>query len=63
MNLDIRSGLAGSHFGAAAIASKLAGAVWSPEDHQVDNRKLASALRIAAEGMGAIVRERTPVKK
>jgi glycine oxidase len=45
------------------LAGKLAGAVWSPEDHQVDNRKLALALRIAAEGMGAIVREHTPVKE
>jgi glycine oxidase len=45
------------------LAGKLTGAVWSPEDHQVNNRKLASALRIAAEGMGAIVREHTPVKE
>jgi glycine oxidase len=45
------------------LAGKLAGAVWSPEDHQVDNRKLASALRIAAEGMGAIIREHTPIKE
>jgi glycine oxidase len=45
------------------LAGKLAGAVWSPEDHQVDNRKLASALRIAAEGMGAIIREHMPVKE
>ena len=45
------------------LAGKLAGAVWSPEDHQVDNRKLASALRIAAEGMGASVREHTSVKE
>jgi glycine oxidase len=45
------------------LAGKLAGAVWSPEDHQVDNRKLASALRIAAEDMGAIVREYTPIKE
>jgi glycine oxidase len=45
------------------LAGKLAGAVWSPEDHQVDNRKLASALRIAAESMGAVVREHTPVKE
>jgi glycine oxidase len=44
------------------LAGKLTGAVWSPEDHQVDNRKLASALRIAAEGMGANVSEHTPVK-
>jgi glycine oxidase len=45
------------------LAGKLAGAVWSSEDHQVDNRKLAFALRIAAEGKGAIVREHTPVKE
>ena len=45
------------------LAGKLAGAVWSPQDHQVDNRKLAAALRIAAEGAGAIVREHTPVKQ
>jgi glycine oxidase len=43
------------------LAGKLAGAVWSPEDHQVDNRKLASALRIAAEGKGAMVCEHMPV--
>ena len=35
------------------LAGKLAGAVWSPEDHQVDNRKLAAALRVAAEAAGA----------
>lgn len=45
------------------LAGKLAGAVWSPEDHQVDNRKLASALRIAAERTGAIIHEHTPVKE
>src|SRR5438094_7616205 len=45
------------------LAGKLAGAVWSPKDHQVDNRKLASALRIAAEGAGAIIRENAAVEK
>ncbi|MEA2988776.1 MAG: glycine oxidase [Alphaproteobacteria bacterium] len=45
------------------LAGKLAGAVWSPEDHQVDNRKLAAALRIAAERAGAVVREHAPVKE
>ena len=35
----------------------LAGAVFSPQDHQVDNRKLAAALRIAAERAGAVIRE------
>jgi glycine oxidase len=44
------------------LAGKLAGAVWSPEDHQVDNRKLAAALRVAAEKAGARIRERTAVK-
>jgi glycine oxidase len=45
------------------LAGKLAGAVSSPADHQVDNRKLAKALRIAAERAGAIIREHTPVKE
>ena len=45
------------------LTSNLVGAVWSPQDHQVDNRKLVSALRIAAEGAGAIVREHTLVKE
>src|SRR5262245_64132386 len=35
------------------LAGKLAGAVFSPEDTQVDNRKLATALRLAAEAAGA----------
>ncbi len=45
------------------LAGKLAGAVWSPEDHQVENRKLAAALKIAAERAGASIREHTPVKE
>jgi glycine oxidase len=45
------------------LAGKLAGAVWSPEDHQVENRKLAAALRVAAERAGASIREHTPVKQ
>jgi len=44
------------------LAGKLAGAVWSPEDHQVDNRRLAQALRIAAEKAGATIHEHAPVK-
>ena len=44
------------------LAGKLSGAVWSPQDHQVDNRKLVSALRIAAERAGVTIREHTPVK-
>jgi glycine oxidase len=43
------------------LAGKLAGAVWSPEDHQVDNRKLAAALRVAAEKAGAGIHEHRPV--
>jgi glycine oxidase len=43
------------------LAGKLAGAVWSPEDHQVDNRKLVAALRIAAERVGATIHEHQAV--
>jgi glycine oxidase len=44
------------------LAGKLAGAVFSPEDTQVDNRKLAAALRIAAEAAGASISEHQAVK-
>jgi glycine oxidase len=43
------------------LAGKLAGAVFSPQDHQVDNRKLATALAIAARAAGASINEHTPV--
>jgi glycine oxidase len=43
------------------LAGKLAGAVFSPEDHQVDNRKLAAALAIAAKAAGASIHEHAPV--
>jgi len=43
------------------LAGKLAGAVFSPEDTQVDNRKLAAALRIAAESAGAGIHEHRAV--
>jgi glycine oxidase len=39
------------------LAGKLAGAVLAPEDHQVDNRKLAAALRVAAQAAGAHIHE------
>ena len=45
------------------LAGKIAGALFSPEDHQVDNRKLTRALRIAAERAGVAIRERQPVKE
>jgi glycine oxidase len=43
------------------LAGKLAGAVFSPEDHQIDNRQLAAALRLAAEAAGANISEDRPV--
>ena len=43
------------------LAGKLAGAVFSPEDTQVDNRKLSAALRIAAEAAGASINEHRTV--
>lgn len=41
----------------------LSGAVFSPDDHQVDNRKVAAALRIAAERAGVTLRERAGVER
>ncbi|MEA2951491.1 MAG: glycine oxidase [Alphaproteobacteria bacterium] len=43
------------------LASSVAGAIWSPQDHQVDNRALAAALHRAALAVGATVREHAPV--
>lgn len=40
---------------------QMAGAVFSPQDHQVDNRKLAAALRAAAEAAGVVIREHMAV--
>ncbi len=45
------------------LAGKIAGALLSPQDHQVDNRKLAAALRVAAEAGGVAIREYHPVKE
>jgi glycine oxidase len=45
------------------LAGKIAGAIFSPQDHQVDNRKLVAALRIAAEAAGATIHEHQPVKE
>ena len=39
------------------------GAVFSPRDHQVDNRRLASALARAAQNAGAVLREHHPVRE
>jgi len=45
------------------LAGKIAGSLFSPEDHQVDNRKLVQALRIAAEAAGATIHEHRAVKE
>jgi glycine oxidase len=45
------------------LGPRLAGAIWSPEDHQAENRKLAAALKIAAERAGATLRECTGVAR
>lgn len=45
------------------LAPGIAGAVLSPEDHQVDNRKLVAALRMAAERAGATIHEQCGVER
>jgi len=45
------------------LAPGIAGALWSPEDHQVDNRELAAALRAAALGAGVALHEHCPVSE
>jgi glycine oxidase len=45
------------------LAGKVAGALFSPQDHQVDNRRVAQALRIAAEAAGVKIHEQRPVKE
>jgi glycine oxidase len=45
------------------LAGKIAGAVFSPQDHQVDNRKVVAALRLAAERAGVVIHEQAPVKE
>src|SRR5215469_1969224 len=45
------------------LAGKIAGAVFSPQDHQVDNRKVVAALRLAAERSGVAIHEQTSVKE
>ncbi len=44
------------------LATTIAGAAFSPQDHQVDNRKLAQALRIAAETAGVTIHEHRAVR-
>ncbi len=45
------------------LSARLAGAVFMPADHQVENRKLAAALRAAVLAAGATLREHTPVER
>jgi glycine oxidase len=45
------------------LAPGIAGAVLSPEDHQVDNRKLVAALGVATTRAGAIIREQHAVER
>ena len=45
------------------LAPGIAGAVLSPEDHQVDNRKLVTALRVAAERAGVTICEHCSVQR
>lgn len=44
------------------LAPGVIGALWSPEDHQVDNRRLAAALQVAARQAGATLLEQTAVE-
>jgi len=41
----------------------ISGAIFSPQDHQVDNRAVAVALRAAAMKAGVTLRENTPVER
>lgn len=43
------------------LAPRLAGAVFTPSDHQVDNRRLVEALRTAFERAGGMLHEDTSV--
>jgi glycine oxidase len=45
------------------LAPGIVGAVWSPQDHQVDNRKLVAALSVAAARAGVTIREHSAVNR
>jgi glycine oxidase len=44
------------------VAPRLSAAVFAPSDHQVDNRRLVDALRVAFEAEGGTLHEDTPVE-
>ena len=43
------------------VAPRLSAAVYAPSDHQVDNRRLIDALRVAFEAEGGTLHEDTPI--
>lgn len=45
------------------LATKLAGALWCPEDHQADNRAVSAALIAACARAGVRLHENTPVSR
>jgi glycine oxidase len=45
------------------LTPSISGAIFSPQDHQVDNRAVAAALRQAALNAGVTLRENTPVDR
>ncbi|HET7680680.1 MAG TPA: glycine oxidase ThiO [Xanthobacteraceae bacterium] len=45
------------------LTPTISGAIFSPQDHQVDNRAAAAALRAAALKAGATLRENAPVER
>jgi glycine oxidase len=45
------------------LTPNISGAIFSPQDHQVDNRAVAAALRQAALKAGVTLRENTPVER
>jgi glycine oxidase len=45
------------------LSPGLVGAAFSPQDHQVDNRKVVAALCVAAERAGAVIRTHAPVDR
>jgi glycine oxidase len=45
------------------LTPTISGAIFSPQDHQVDNRAVAIALREAALRAGVTLREHTPVER
>jgi glycine oxidase len=45
------------------LTPTISGAIFSPQDHQVDNRAVAAALRAAALKAGVTLRENAPVER